>query len=74
MPALVQLCSCLFGSKKLPGVPPACRVPVLSSAVVVLHASWETIELFSASVSTVKMGITNPKSKQGCELIEYQLL
>lgn len=73
MPALPQLCSCLFGSRKLPGIPPACWVPVLGSAIV-LHAAWETIELFSASVSTVKMGITNPESKQGCELTEYQLL
>lgn len=74
MPALPQLCSCLFGSRKLPGIPPACRVPALGSAIV-LHAAWETIELFSASVSTVKMGITKMGiTKQGCELTEYQLL
>lgn len=51
-----------------------CQVLVLSSATAVWHDIWQIIELFSASVSTVKMGITNPKSEHGCELIEYQLL
>lgn len=51
-----------------------CRVLVLRSVTAVLHGIWQMIELFSASVSTVKMGITNPKSEQGCELMEYQLL
>lgn len=50
------------------------RVLVLSSATAVLRSTWQMTELSSASVSTVKTGVTNPKSEQGGELIEYQLL
>lgn len=61
----------MFSSRKLPRVYPVFVVLVLSSAAAVLHSVWEMTEHFAASVSTVKMGITNPKSEQGCELIEY---
>lgn len=47
--------------------------PFLSSATAELHGIWPVNELFSSLVSTVKMRTTNPKSEQGCELIEYQL-
>lgn len=44
--------------------------PCSQFATAVLHSSWKVIALFSSAVSTVRKGITNPKSVQCCELIE----